>query len=77
MNFVERINENMFTIDGNLAEVYDGEIEFATGQELNQYQYRAILEFLEYEEAKLHILAYRMVKNVLDELGIKLYDDEQ
>lgn len=75
MNFVQRINENMFTIDGTLAEVYEGEIEFHNGEQLNRYQYRAILEFIEYEEAKLYILAHRAVKELLKEMGVKTEED--
>ena len=76
MNLVERINENMFTINGILAEVNEGRVEFANGSELDYYQYRAICEFIECEEQNLRILARKTVKKVLKELGIKSYEDE-
>jgi hypothetical protein len=68
---VERISDTMFTIDGQLVELHQGDLEFSNGEEMSFYQYRAVCEFIEIEEQNLRILARRMVIRLLAELGIK------
>lgn len=68
---VERISETMFTIDGELAELYEGRLEFSNGKEITYYQFRAVQEFLDIEENDLRNLAHRKVVTLLAELGIK------
>lgn len=68
---VERISDTMFTIDGKLVELHQGDVEFANGDEMTYYQYRALCEFMDEEEQNLRILARRKVIRLLGELGIK------
>ncbi len=75
MNRVERVSDSMFTVNGQLAEVVDGEVGFTNGTEMDFYQYRAICEFIDDEEQNLRILARKSVKKVLKELCIPTEDD--
>lgn len=68
---VERISATMFTIDGKLVELHQGDVEFANGDDMTYYQYRALCEFMDIEEENLRILANRSVKKLLKELNIK------
>ena len=68
---VERISATMFTIDGKLVELHQGDVEFANGDEMTYYQYRALCEFMDEEEQNVRILARRSVKELLKELNIK------
>lgn len=68
---VERISATMFTIDGKLVELHQGDLEFANGDDMTYYQYRALCEFMDEEEQNVRILARKSVKRLLDELNIK------
>ena len=68
---VERISETMFTIDGKLVELHQGDVEFANGDDMTYHEYRALCEFMDIEEENLRILARRSVKELLNELNIK------
>lgn len=68
---VERVSDTMFTIDGKLVELHQGDVEFANGDEMTYYQYRALCEFMDEEEQNVRILARRSVKELLKELNIK------
>jgi hypothetical protein len=68
---VERISDTMFTIDGKLVELHQGDVEFANGDDMTYYQYRALCEFMDIEEEELRILANKSVKKLLKELNIK------
>jgi hypothetical protein len=68
---IERISETMFTIDGKLVELHQGDVEFSNGDEMTYYQYRALCEFMDIEEEEFRILAHRSVKKLLNELNIK------
>ena len=68
---VERVSDTMFTIDGKLVELHQGDVEFANGDEMTYYQYRALCEFMDIEEEEFRILANRSVKKLLKELNIK------
>ena len=68
---VERISDTMFTIDGKLVELHLGDVEFANGDDMTYYQYRALCEFMDIEEEELRILANKSVKKLLKELNIK------
>ena len=68
---VERISETMFTIDGKLVELNQGDVEFANGDDMTYYQFRAICEFMDEEEQNVRILARKSVKELLNELNIK------
>tara|TARA_R110000868_G_scaffold213406_1_gene463465 strand:- start:3145 stop:3363 length:219 start_codon:yes stop_codon:yes gene_type:complete len=68
---VERISETMFTIDGKLVELHQGDVEFANGDDMTYYQFRAICEFMDEEEQNVRILARKSVKELLNELNIK------
>lgn len=71
---VERVSDSMFTVNGQLAEVVDGEVSFANGTEMDFYQYRAICEYIDEEEHNLRILAKKSVKRLLKELCISTED---
>ena len=68
---IERISETMFTIDGKLVELHQGDVEFSNGDEMTYCQYRALCEFMDIEEEEFRILAHRSVKKLLNELNIK------
>ena len=68
---VERISDTMFTIDGKLVELHQGDVEFANGDDMTYYQFRAICEFMDEEEQNVRILARKSVKKLLNELNIK------
>jgi hypothetical protein len=68
---VERVSATMFTIDGKLVELHQGDVEFANGDEMTYYQFRALCEFMDEEEQNVRILANRSVKELLNELNIK------
>ena len=68
---IEKISETMFTIDGKLVELNQGDVEFSNGDEMTYYQYRALCEFMDEEEQKVRILARKSVKKLLKELNIK------
>ena len=68
---VERISETMFTIDGKLVELHQGDVEFANGDDMTYYQFRALCEFMDEEEQNVRILARKSVKELLNELNIK------
>jgi hypothetical protein len=68
---VERLSDTMFTIDGKLVELYQGDVEFTNGDDMTYYQFRAICEFMDEEEQNVRILARKSVKKLLNELNIK------
>ena len=68
---IEKISETMFTIDGKLVELNQGDVEFSNGDEMTYLQYRALCEFMDEEEQKVRILARKSVKKLLKELNIK------
>lgn len=68
---VERLSDTMFTIDGKLVELYQGDVEFTNGDDMTYYQFRAICEFMDEEEQNVRILARKSVKELLNELNIK------
>ena len=54
---IEKISETMFTIDGKLVELNQGDVEFSNGDEMTYYQYRALCEFMDEEEITDDVLA--------------------